>query len=81
MPIFNWVFENQPIASGTLTQPSHYKKAVSNLLADEKGSGWCLVKHLYYKFISQILISHIKYKYHNSIVIIPANIDKQAYNS
>ena len=31
------VFENQPIASGILTQPSRYNRAKSNLLADEKG--------------------------------------------
>ena len=37
MPPFNWVFENLPIASGILTQPSSYKVEESNLLADEKG--------------------------------------------
>ena len=37
VPTFNWVFENQPIASGKLTQPSRYKKAEINLQADEKG--------------------------------------------
>ena len=50
------VFENQPIASGILTQLSHYKRAESNLPADKKGSrqkdpGSCLVIYLYYKFI------------------------------
>ena len=37
MPTLNWVFENQPIASGKLTQPSRYKRVESNLLADKKG--------------------------------------------
>ena len=37
VPTFNWVFKNQPIASGILTQLSRYKRADSNLLADEKG--------------------------------------------
>ena len=50
MPTFNWVFKNQPIASRILTQPSRYKRAKSNLLADEKGPeqrdpGSCLVIH------------------------------------
>ncbi len=31
-----WVFEYQPIASYVLTQPSHYKRAETNLLADKK---------------------------------------------
>ena len=38
MPTLNWVFENQPIALGILTQPSRYKREESNLLADEKRS-------------------------------------------
>ena len=47
-----WVFENQLIASGILTQPSRYKRAESNLLTDEKGPqpgdpGSYLVNHLY----------------------------------
>ena len=37
MPTFNRVFENQPIPSGILTQPSRYKRAENKLLADEKG--------------------------------------------
>ena len=37
VPTFNWVFKNQPIASGILTQPSCYKRAERKLLADEKG--------------------------------------------
>ena len=32
-----WVFENQRIVSGILTQQKCYKKAEANLLADEKG--------------------------------------------
>ena len=36
MHSFNWVFENQSIASVVLTQPNRYKKAESNLLADKK---------------------------------------------
>ena len=36
MPTFNWIFKNQPIVLGILIQPSRYKKAESNLLADEK---------------------------------------------
>ena len=45
-------FENQPIASGILTQPKRYKRAESKLLADKKGPqqkdpGSCLVIHLY----------------------------------
>ena len=55
LPTFNWIFEYQPIASEILTQPSRYKRAESNLLADEKGpwkrGAGCLVIHLYYKFI------------------------------
>ena len=34
---FNWFFEYQPIASEILTQPSRYKEAESNLIADKKG--------------------------------------------
>ena len=34
---FNLAIENQQIASGILTQPSWYKRAESNLLADDKG--------------------------------------------
>ena len=34
---FQLVFECQPIALGILTQPNRYKRAESNLLADEKG--------------------------------------------
>ena len=37
VPTFNCVFEYQPIASEILKQPSRYKSAKSNLLADEKG--------------------------------------------
>ena len=37
-PTFNWVCENQPIASGILTQPSNLKRAESKLLAEEKGA-------------------------------------------
>ena len=49
---FNGVFENQPIVLGILTQPSRYKRADSNLLADKKGlqqgdPGSCLVIHLH----------------------------------
>ena len=36
VPTLNWVYENQPIASGILKQPSRYKRTESNLLADEK---------------------------------------------
>ena len=55
MPTFN---SNQPKTSGKLTQLS-YKRAESNLLADEKGPrqgdpGRCLVIHLYYKFVIAI---------------------------
>ena len=50
VPTFNLFLENQLIASGILTQPSRYKRAKSNLLADEKGPeqrdpGSCLVIH------------------------------------
>ena len=38
MPTLNWDFENQLIVSGMLTQPCRYKRAESNLRADEKGS-------------------------------------------
>ena len=52
MLTFNLVFKNQPIASGISTQPSLYKRAGINMLADEKGPqqggpGSCLVLHLY----------------------------------
>ena len=48
---FIWVFKNLPIASEILTQPSRYKIAERNLLADGKGpqksdTGSCLVIHL-----------------------------------
>ena len=36
IPTYNWVFENQQIASGMLTQLSCYKRVENNLLADEK---------------------------------------------
>ena len=36
VPTSIWIFENQPITSGILTQPSRNKRAESNLLADEK---------------------------------------------
>ena len=36
MPTFNWVFECHQTATEILTLPSRYKKAESNLLADEK---------------------------------------------
>ena len=47
---FNWVFENQPLASGILTKPS--PRAEINFLADKKGPqqgdpGSCSVIHLY----------------------------------
>ena len=53
MPTFNWLLENQPIASEVLKQPSGYK---SYLLAVEKGPQLedpriCLVIHLYYRYI------------------------------
>ena len=56
MPTFN---ENQPKASGKLTQPYRYKRTESNLLADEKGPqqgdpGSFLIMHLYYRFILSI---------------------------
>ena len=38
VPTLNWVFENQPMTSGTLKQPSRYKRAEINLLAHDKGS-------------------------------------------
>ncbi len=46
---------NQPIVSGILKQPSRYKTAESNFLADDKGSqlvdhGSCLVIHLLFIF-------------------------------
>ena len=37
VPTFIWVFKNQPIVTGVLTQPSRCKRAENNLLADEKG--------------------------------------------
>ena len=53
MPTFNWVFENQPIASGILIQPSRYRRSECNLLADKKGPqqedpGSCQVIYLNY---------------------------------
>ena len=61
---FNWVFENQQIASGILTQPSRYKRAECNLLVDGKGPqqvdpGSCLVIHLYYRFVSGHILAKI----------------------
>ncbi len=56
MATFNWVCENQSIASGILTQPSCHIKAESKLLADEKGfqqedpwklSGYSLMFNVY----------------------------------
>ena len=51
VPIFNWVFEYQLIE---LVIFNHYKRAESNLLADEKGLQHCTkvvvwVIHLYLK--------------------------------
>ena len=48
----NWVFENQPMVSGILTQSS----SRNNLLADEKGhwkrwGGSYLYIHLYYRSV------------------------------
>ena len=37
VPTFIWVFEYQPIALEILTQPSRYKRAESDLLADKTG--------------------------------------------
>ena len=37
VPTFIQALENQPLASGILTQPSRYKRVESNLLVDEKG--------------------------------------------
>ena len=37
VPTFNWFLEYQTITSEILTQPSRYKRAESNLQADEKG--------------------------------------------
>ena len=37
VPTLYWVYKYQTIASDILTQPSRYKKAESNLPADEKG--------------------------------------------
>ena len=34
---YTWIFENKPKALRILTQPSGYKRAESNWLADEKG--------------------------------------------
>ena len=61
MSTFNWIFENQPIASVILTQQSRYNLAESNLLADEKVLQLrvpkrCLVIHLYYRFIVKLII-------------------------
>ena len=55
-PVPTWVFENQPIESGIITQLSRYNRAETNLLADEKGPqqgdpGSCLFINLYYRFI------------------------------
>ena len=52
MPALYWAFENQPIKSGLLAQPSRYKRVENNLPADDKGPkqgdlGSCLVIHLY----------------------------------
>ena len=49
---FNWVFKNQPKASGILTQTSRHKKAEINLLSGVNGPpqgdhGSCLVIHQY----------------------------------
>ena len=38
MPTFNWVFENQPIALGILTQLSRYKKRRKQLASRRKRS-------------------------------------------
>ena len=53
VPTFNWAFANRQLASEILTQPCRYKRAESNLIADEKGHhqrdlGSCLVIHLYF---------------------------------
>ena len=64
---FNWVFENQPMASEILTQLSRYKRAEINFIADEKSPyhgdpGSYLVMHLYCKFIIyKITIKYVKH--------------------
>ena len=63
MPIFNWVFENQRIASGILTlkspQKSRKQFASRRKRSLIKEAGSCLVIHSYYKFMGLI----VKYKF------------------
>ena len=46
VPTFNWDFECQLTASEILTQPSCYKSAESNLLAENQLVVWVI--HLYF---------------------------------
>ena len=55
VPTFHWFFEYQPIASVILTQPSRYKRAESNLQADEKGP-----QHWIQVFVYTILLAKLK---------------------
>ena len=50
-----YAFENQPIALGILTQPTRYKRAESNSLADKKGpqQETVVLKHFYQSFIPE----------------------------
>ena len=69
MLTFNWVLENQPMASGILTQSSHYKRTESKLLADQKGS-----QQGYLMDISPKCFNHIKSRnmnVHISIFVSP----------
>ena len=49
VPTLNFVFENQPIVSGILTQPSRRKQFASR----RKGGQVviCITIHLYYRFV------------------------------
>ena len=56
MTTLNWVFDNQPIVSGILSQPNSRKKVASRRKRSlEKGAGGYLYIHLYYRSVVDIL--------------------------
>ena len=52
MPTLNWVFENQPIVTGILTEPSSRKQFASRRkIYWKRGGGSYLYIHLYYRYV------------------------------
>ena len=60
MPTFNWIFENQRIASGISTQPSRFKRAENTVLADKKSHQQRYVIHLYLEIYYLLLDDELR---------------------